>query len=95
MSFLLIVYNRTKTPSEHTTTGFLENFSKFLIELFGFLFQNANFANRKKEQNVQGFQTYLFEPAGSEQSESAAEPAADSLCVLSCQPDSDTSRQLV
>lgn len=55
MSFLLIVYNRTKTPSEHTTTGLLENFSKFLIELFGFLFQNANFANRKKNKMSKAF----------------------------------------
>ena len=55
MSFLLIVYNRTKTPSEHTITGLLENFSKFLIELFGFLFQNANFANRKQNKMSKAF----------------------------------------
>ena len=55
MSFLLIVYNHTKTPSEHTTTGFLENFSKFLIELFGLLIQIANFANRNKNTMSKAF----------------------------------------
>lgn len=55
MRILLTVYNHSKNLSEHTTTGFLKNFSKFLIELFGLLIQIANFANRNKNTMSKAF----------------------------------------